>query len=111
MVTDLAELIDVSVGQMIRAFKVSVGLPPFHYIARRRVELACTMMSTTREPLSQIAIACGMCDQAHLSNAFRRMIGMSPLAWRRHQRQTGIASTAVHDGCDRDIQPETPRLT
>jgi transcriptional regulator GlxA family with amidase domain len=89
-VTDLADLIDVSVGQMIRAFKVSVGVPPFHYIARRRVELACTMMSTTREPLSQIAIACGMCDQAHLSNVFRRMIGMSPLAWRREQEMSGV---------------------
>ena len=63
MVTDLADLIDRSVGQMIRAFKISVGVPPCHYIASRRVELACTMMSTTREPLSQIAIACGLCDQ------------------------------------------------
>ena len=90
LVTDLADLIDVSVGQMIRAFKVSVGVPPYHYIARRRVELACTMMSTTREPLSQIAIACGMCDQAHLSKVFRRMIGMSPLAWRREQEMSGL---------------------
>ena len=90
MVTDLADLIDVSVGQMIRSFKVSVGVPPSHYIARRRVELACTMMSTTREPLSQIAIACGMCDQAHLSRMFRRMIGMSPLAWRREQEMSGL---------------------
>ena len=95
LVTDLADLIDVSVGQMIRAFKVSVGVPPFHYIARRRVELACTMMSTTREPLSQIAIACGMCDQAHLSKVFRRMIGMSPLAWRREQEMSAVDQHAI----------------
>ena len=92
MVTDLADLIDVSVGQMIRAFKVSVGVPPFRYIVRRRVELACTTMSTTREPLSQIAIACGMCDQAHFSRVFRRMIGMSPAAWRREQRSLDRSS-------------------
>jgi AraC family transcriptional regulator len=83
MAMDLAELINASVGQLIRAFKISVGVPPFHYIASRRVELACTMMSTTREPLSQIAIACGLCDQAHLCKVFRRMIGMSPSSWRR----------------------------
>jgi AraC-like DNA-binding protein len=41
------------------------------------------MMSTTREPLSQIAIACGLCDQAHLCKVFRRMLGMSPSTWRR----------------------------
>jgi AraC family transcriptional regulator len=44
MAMDLADLINVSVGQLIRAFKISVGVPPFHYIASRRVELACTIM-------------------------------------------------------------------
>jgi AraC family transcriptional regulator len=83
MAKDLADLANVSVGQLIRSFKIRVGVPPFHYIASRRVELACTMMSTTGEPLSQIAIACGLCDQAHLCKVFRRMIGMSPAAWRR----------------------------
>ena len=80
---DLAGLVNVSPGTLFRAFKISVGVPPFHYIGRRRVELACTMMSTTREPLSQVAIACGLCDQAHLCKVFRRAIGMSPSAWRR----------------------------
>ena len=96
-VADLADLIDVSVGQMIRAFKVSVGVPPFHYIARRRVELACTMMSTTREPLSQIAIACGLCDQAHLCKVFRRMIGMSPSTWRRTMPARDTAKFKIID--------------
>jgi AraC family transcriptional regulator len=35
---ELAELVNVSVGQMFRAFKVSVGISPFHYITRRRIE-------------------------------------------------------------------------
>ena len=79
----LADLVKVSVSQLFRAFKISVGVTPFHYIARRRVELACTMIRTTGEPLSQIAVACGLCDQAHLCKVFRRTIGMSPSAWRR----------------------------
>jgi AraC family transcriptional regulator len=80
---DLADLINVSIGQLFRAFKISVGVTPFHYIASRRIELACTMMGTTQEPLCQIAVACGLCDQAHLCKVFRRMTGMSPSAWRR----------------------------
>jgi AraC-like DNA-binding protein len=92
---NLADLINVSVGQLIRAFKISVGVPPFHYIGRRRVELACTMMSTTREPLSQIAIACGLCDQAHLCKVFRRMIGMSPSAWRRTMPARDAAKSRI----------------
>ena len=70
MAMDLADLANVSVGRLIRAFKISVGVPPFHYIASRRVDLACMMMSTTREPLSQIAIACGLCDQRICAKCF-----------------------------------------
>lgn len=80
---ELAALINVSLGRLFRAFKLSVGVTPFHYVTRRRIELACTMMRTTREPLSQVAIACGLCDQAHLCRVFRRMTGVSPSAWRR----------------------------
>jgi AraC family transcriptional regulator len=80
---DLADLIRVSTGQLFRAFKISVGVTPFHYLATRRVELACSMMRTTREPLSKVAIACGLCDQAHLCKVFRRVTGMSPSSWRR----------------------------
>ena len=97
MAVDLADLINASVGQLIRAFKISVGVPPFHYIASRRVELACTMMSTTREPLSQIAIACGLCDQAHLCKVFRRMIGMSPSSWRRSLPARGTEKFKIID--------------
>jgi transcriptional regulator GlxA family with amidase domain len=89
---DLADLINVSMGQLFRAFKISVGVTPFQYLTRRRVELACSMMKTTREPLSRIAVACGLCDQAHLCKVFRRMTGMSPSAWRRamHPAETDM---------------------
>jgi AraC family transcriptional regulator len=79
----LADLIDISVGQLFRAFKVSVGVPPFHYISSRRIDLACALLKTTGEPLSQIAIASGLCDQAHFCRVFRRTMGITPAAWRR----------------------------
>ena len=88
--TDLANLVEVSVTQLFRAFKISVGVTPCHYIARRRVELACTLLSTTRESLCQVAVGCGMCGQAHLSRVFRRMIGVSPAAWRRAQQMSSV---------------------
>jgi transcriptional regulator GlxA family with amidase domain len=82
-VMDLAGLINVSMGQLFRAFKISVGVTPCHYIATRRIELACTMMRTTEQALSLVAVACGLCDQPHLCKLFRRIVGMSPSAWRR----------------------------
>jgi AraC family transcriptional regulator len=80
---DLARLINVSEGRLFRVFKIGIGVTPGHYITTRRVERVCTMLITTRTPLAQLALACGFCDQAHLSRLFRRKIGMPPSAWRR----------------------------
>jgi AraC family transcriptional regulator len=66
-----------------RAFKVSHGVSPWAYIIMARVERAKRMIRATREPLSQIASACGFADQAHLCKAFRRRVGVSPGIWRR----------------------------
>ena len=93
---ELSELISISVGQMFRGFKVSVGVSPFQYITKRRVELACTLMRTAQEPLSQIAIACGLYDQSHFCRVFRRMTGMSASAWRRSTRSEGASQSPDH---------------
>jgi AraC family transcriptional regulator len=97
---DLASLIDVSEGRLFRAFKIAVGVTPRHYITTRRVERVCTMLITTRAPLAQLALACGFCDQAHLSRLFRRKIGMPPSAWRRAM----TVRYAGRDVCEKDLR-------
>jgi AraC-like DNA-binding protein len=47
-------------------------------------------------PLSRVAVACGLCDQAHLCKVFRRLIGMSPSAWRRAILSRRTASPSDH---------------
>ena len=80
---DLATLVNLSTSHFFRGFKASVGLTPFEYVSQRRVELALKLMRTTNEPLSQIAVQCGLCDQSHLCRLFRRLVGQTPDAWRR----------------------------
>jgi len=80
---DLAGLVNLSTSHFFRGFKASTGMTPFEYVAQRRVELARKLMRTTSEPLSQIAVQCGLCDQSHLCRLFRRLVGQSPHAWRR----------------------------
>jgi len=79
----LARLSRLSSGHFCRAFKVSVGETPHGYIMRKRLEEAKTMMLTTSVTLSQIACACGLTDQAHLTRLFRQYVGETPLVWRR----------------------------
>jgi len=79
----LAQLARLSDGHFCRAFKASVGETPHGYITRKRLEEAKMMMLTTSVTLSQIACACGMTDQAHLTRLFRQYVGETPLVWRR----------------------------
>lgn len=80
---DLAGIVRLSTSHFCRAFRESFGETPFAYITRQRIRRAQTIMRNSVEPLSQIAIDCGMCDHAHLSRVFRKIVGISPSVWRR----------------------------
>jgi AraC-like DNA-binding protein len=81
----LAEVLPLSVSHFCRAFKETFGETPHAYIMRLRLEKAQHLMLATEEPLSQIALACGLADQAHLSKLFRRKLGETPSNWRRRR--------------------------
>jgi AraC family transcriptional regulator len=83
LVGDLAKVVSLSISYFSRSFKQSFGEAPHTYIVKTRIERAKTMMTTTRESLSQIALACGLLDQAHLCKCFRQVTGTTPGAWRR----------------------------
>ena len=85
-VPDFRELTRLSDSQFSRAFRTSFGDSPYSFVIRRRIESAQKLMLETSEPLCEIAVRCGLCDQAHLSRLFRQAVGMSPNAWRRHQQ-------------------------
>lgn len=80
---DLAALLDLNPCHFSRAFRDSFGSSPLEYVIRRRMERAQGLMLSTDAPLSQIALECGLADQAHFSRLFRRTVGESPRAWRR----------------------------
>jgi AraC family transcriptional regulator len=79
----LGHATQLSAGYFSRAFKRSVGRSPQSYISLARLRRAQEMMLATDQPLSQIALACGFYDQAHLCKVFRRFAAESPNAWRR----------------------------
>ena len=82
-VTDLAGVVQLSTSHFFRAFRQTFGESPLAYIMQRRIRRAQEMMLKSRLPLSQVALECGMCDQAHLCRVFRRIVGINPNAWRR----------------------------
>ena len=81
--TDLAGVLQLSVSHFFRAFRKTFGESPIAYIRWRRIRRAQELMLASRLTLSQVALECGMCDQAHFSRTFRRIVGINPRAWRR----------------------------
>ena len=86
-VAELAELLGWSTSHFSRAFKGAFGVPPHTYVLRRRIEVAQGLMLTTCEPLSSIALTCGMYDQSHFTHSFHRIVGETPDSWRRTRRR------------------------
>lgn len=97
-VGQLAGIARISTAHFSRAFRGSFGMSPGTFIQRRRVEAAKRMMTETAMPLAEIAYACGLCDQAHLSRVFKRAEGTSPMRWRRAHAACKGEPSARHAG-------------
>jgi AraC family transcriptional regulator len=80
---ELSRLVRLSYSHFNRAFKMSFHETLTSYIIRRRINLAQDKMLSTDHALSRIALECGLCDQAHFSRTFRRIVGLTPRLWRR----------------------------
>jgi AraC family transcriptional regulator len=86
-IRDVAAQVSLSASHFCRAFRESFGTPPRQYVTGLRIELAKQLMLSTSDPLTQVALACGMADQAQLSKVFRREVGQTPSSWRRANQQ------------------------
>jgi AraC-like DNA-binding protein len=84
----------LSAGHFSRTFRNSFGCSPLQYVMRRRMERAQGLMLSTNIPLAQIALDCGLSDQAHFSRLFRRIVGECPREWRRARMNAGREDVA-----------------
>jgi AraC-like DNA-binding protein len=82
-IEELAELLNLSESHFSRVFRCAFGTSAHEYLTRRRIEVAQSLMLTSREPLCAIALRCGLSDQSHFTRVFRRIVGETPYAWRR----------------------------
>jgi AraC-like DNA-binding protein len=83
----------LSKSHFTRAFKRTFGVSPCTYLLLRRIEVAQGLMLTTCQPLSSIALSCGMYDQSHFTRSFHRLVGETPDSWRRTRREFARRST------------------
>lgn len=86
---ELARIGGLSEFHMHRMFQASCGVSPHVWVMHRRIAHAKSLLAS-RDPIAQIASACGFSSQSHLTRAFKTMVGTTPSAYRQ-----GIATRAL----------------
>lgn len=73
----IARAANLSRDHLLRLFRREIGLSPYRYLLQVRVQHARQLI-TRGVPLSDVALAVGFCDQSHLTNHFKRFVGVTP---------------------------------
>jgi AraC-like DNA-binding protein len=80
-VESLAQDTGWSRQHMADRFRAELGITPKTAARIFRFERACGLISNLRQPLADVAAACGYADQAHMTRDWNAFTGTSPKAW------------------------------
>ena len=89
-VDDLGREVGLSRSALADRFLRLIGVPPMHYLANWRMQVATQKLRTTNASLGQVAETVGYESEAAFSRAFKKAFGSAPATWRR-----AIVSTAI----------------
>lgn len=90
----LAQQAGFSPYHFTRLFRQTTGETPHQFVVRQRIERARRLLEDPDLPLGQVALAAGFAHQSHLTNHFKRYLGLTPSAYRRER---GIVGSQMID--------------
>jgi AraC-like DNA-binding protein len=82
-VDDLGREVGLSRSALADRFIRLIGVPPMHYLANWRMEVAAEKLRNTNASLGQVAEIVGYDSEAAFSRAFKKTFGTAPATWRR----------------------------
>ncbi len=77
-VANLAEIAGVHPVHLARGYRRWLGAAPGDRLRTRRLERAADLLMRGRDPIGEIALASGFCDQSHLNRQFLKAYGVTP---------------------------------
>lgn len=80
---DLGRALHVSTYHLCRIFKEETGVPIHQYLNRLRLRHALERILAGEDDLSELALGLGFASHSHLTNSFRKELGISPREARR----------------------------
>jgi AraC-like DNA-binding protein len=104
----------LSTSAFSRAFKAEYGMTFREYLMRLRIRQACQLLRLGTQSATTAGMAVGFEDASHFARAFRKLMGMSPLVYKRQTARTRAKSERHHHpplgGPLADLRPPPPPL-
>ncbi|HOJ97984.1 MAG TPA: AraC family transcriptional regulator [Termitinemataceae bacterium] len=85
---EIAEHLGISEEHFIRLFKQALGMSPFQYFTRLKIEAAAGYLLQTRLHIQDISETFGFENPFHFSRVFKKCTGLSPQEYRLTYTQT-----------------------
>ena len=82
-VDELGREVGLSRSALADRFIRLIGVPPMHYLASWRMQVATQKLRNTSASLAQVAEVVGYDSEAAFSRAFKKAFGAAPASWRR----------------------------
>ncbi|KRD55675.1 adenosine deaminase [Acidovorax sp. Root275] len=94
-VARLAERLGVSDRHLRRIFEAALGVSPLQYLQTRRLLTAKQLLTDTRMPVTQVALASGFASVRRFNAAFSGHYGLNPTQLRRSGATAGEQPTST----------------
>jgi len=88
-----AHICRMSKSHFMNFFKEATGQSFLSYLNHYRVERALNLLRVNDTTLAEIAQEVGFCDQSYFGMVFRRLVGMTPSAYRQQVRTDGAVQS------------------
>lgn len=85
-ISDISDKLNISTGYLSSIFKKEMGETISKYIARKKIEEAKILLSTTNMMTYEIAYKTGFENAHYFSYAFKKIAGISPKEYRESKR-------------------------
>jgi AraC-like DNA-binding protein len=84
---NLSDIAHISAFHFLRLFKAAYEVTPIQYLTRLRMKKARHLLKKTNHPVGLISASCGFDSQSSFIRLFKKEFRMTPLVFRRIQKQ------------------------
>jgi len=81
--SEIAQAVNISPNHLHRVFTDAIGMTPYEYVIKKRIEKAKKLIMAGEKSMLEIALEIGFCSQSHFNKVFRKVTGKTPVEYRK----------------------------